>query len=187
MLALASDPFFASIQPSPPLVVSISARYDTSSLSPSGLSRFSPEQQEALHRDGSFVWLNYRAGPEPDRLEKRSYVVTKEDVESAKKRTLECVSNIPKGVQVLLLHGRADGTVPEAESRKVDSRIRDHGQASSDLMLIEGVKHNWDEEGQLETAAQWMTAWMKTRTKKPARRVLEADLVDHLGLDRDRS
>lgn len=188
VLSLASDASFLSAlngaSSPPPLIISLSARYDTSSLSPSGLSRFNDEQKAALERDGRFVWLRYRAGPEPERPERREYVVTKEAVESAKRRTLECVESIPRGTQVLLLHGRADGTVPTIETGKVDARIRDHGEASSDVVLVEGVEHNWDGEGELEAAAEWIEVWMKARTKRPANRVLEADLVDHLGLNR---
>jgi enterochelin esterase-like enzyme len=48
------------------LVINVSGRYDASNLL-SPVARFTKEQREQLDRDGSFTWLTYRAGPEPER------------------------------------------------------------------------------------------------------------------------
>lgn len=179
--SLTPPPSAVFVGPRRPFVVSLSGRYDTSSLSPSGLSRFTPSQISLLESQGSFVWLTYRVGA--SRSEKREYVVTKEEIEGAKTRTLECVDKIPEGCAVLCLHGRADGTVPPDESRKIDERIA-KGKATGDLVLVEGVEHNWDKAGELEMAAGMITAWFRGRAALPALR--PDKVVDHLGLERKR-
>jgi hypothetical protein len=101
-------------------VVNVSGRYDAQNLTQ---SRFTLEQEEQLEREGSFTWLNYKAGPEPERPQRRCasptgnthlkrrrpYKVTKEAVEHHKRRKLDCVRDIPEHINILSLHGRADG------------------------------------------------------------------------------
>ena len=89
----------------PPLLVSLSARYDTSDV---GLSRFNQEQQAKLENEGKFVWLSYRAGR--NFCERRDYIVTLEDIEKATKVSLECVKNMRENAQVLLFHRYFQGS-----------------------------------------------------------------------------
>ncbi|MBW0500775.1 hypothetical protein O181_040490 [Austropuccinia psidii MF-1] len=166
----------------PALLVSLSGRYDTTD---TGLSRFTFEQQAQLEKEGRFVWLRYRAGP--DREERREYVVTKEAVEQAKHRTLECVKDLGDNCQVLLLHGRADGTVLCKEAEKIDQAIRDNNSSASvDLLMIEGVKHNWDQEGEIELASHCIEGWIQRRAGRDSTRIPEEKIVDHLGPHREK-
>ena len=122
------------------LIVSVSSRFDSHNI-PSK-SRFTPTQLEELERTGSFTWLNYRAGPEPERSERRPYIVTQQSLDDHSKRSLECVCNLPEGTAVLGLHGKADGTVPYEQTLRMDAAIQ-KGKASCDVMLMQGVAHNW--------------------------------------------
>lgn len=89
-------------------IVNVSGRYESSNVVPT--ARFTAAQNEELNKNGSFVWLNYRAGKEPERPLRRPYVVTQQELDGHVKRTLECVTNLPEGTMVLNLHGKSDGT-----------------------------------------------------------------------------
>ncbi len=52
----------------------------------------------------------------------------------------------------LLLHGSADTTVPVAQSRDLDEKLKAAG-VSSELVLIDGVSHDWTGEEQHATEA----------------------------------
>ncbi|KAA1078561.1 hypothetical protein PGT21_019907 [Puccinia graminis f. sp. tritici] len=164
----------------PPLLISLSARYDTSDV---GLSRFNQEQQAKLENDGKFVWLSYRAGR--DFTERRDYVVTLEDVEKAKGVSLECVKDLRENSQVVLFHGRADGTVAVHHSHKLDQQLRDTNPSTSvDLVLVEGAKHNWDQDGEIEMLVEWIDTWIKRRAGRDSTRIPADKIIDHLGPQR---
>ena len=165
------------------LYVAISPRYDARDSS-AGVARFSAEQRDELERTGRFVWLHYRCGPEPERPHRRPYVVTREDIARAAERSLECVSNMAEGTSALVLHGKADGTVPYANSVRVDEAIG-RGAACSDLGLFDGVGHNWDAPGEDTLLASIIGAWLEQRAKTPARK-RTGPLVDHLIHERER-
>ncbi|POW19517.1 hypothetical protein PSHT_04562, partial [Puccinia striiformis] len=161
----------------PPLMISLSARYDTSDV---GLSRFSEEQQTKLENEGEFVWLRYRAGR--DFMERRDYVVTLEEVSKAKTASLECVKDLRDNSQVVLFHGRADGTVAVQHAQKLEQHLRDTNPSTSvDLVLVEGAKHNWDQEGEIDMLIEWINAWIQRRAGKDSTRVPTDKIVDHLG------
>ncbi|PLW30444.1 hypothetical protein PCANC_21192 [Puccinia coronata f. sp. avenae] len=164
----------------PPLLISLSARYDTSDV---GLSRFTKEQQTQLENEGKFIWLRYRAGHEFS--ERRDYVVTLEDVEKAKNVSLECVKDLRDNSQVALFHGRADGTVSVRHAQKLDLQIRNSNSSISvDSVLVEGTKHNWDQDGEIEMLVEWINPWIKRRAGRDSTRVPEDKIVDHLGPQR---
>jgi len=161
----------------PPLLISLSVRYDTSDV---GLSRFNSEQQAQLESNGEFVWLRYRAGH--NMLERRDYVVKLEDVLKARNLSLECVKDIRDNSQVILFHGRADGTVVAQHSQKLDQQLRNTNPSTSvDLVLVEGAKHNWDQEGEIEMLVEWINSWIKRRAGRDSTRVPADQIVDHLG------
>jgi len=166
-----------------PLVVSVSARYDARDSS-AGVARFSPAQQDELEQTGRFEWLSYRCGPEPERPHRRKYIVTREDIERAAKRSLECVASMAETTQTLVLHGKADGTVPYANSVRVDEAIG-RGAASADIMLFQGVGHNWDAAGEGALLASAIGGWLEQRTLNPTRRQ-SGPLIDHLSHQRGR-
>ena len=72
--------------------------------------RFTAAQNEELREKGSFVWLNYRAGPEPDRPLRRPYVVTQEALDAHATRRMDHLDQLPSTSMVLNLHGKGDGT-----------------------------------------------------------------------------
>lgn len=181
-LLAACTPTFATLNPRP-LVINLSGRFDASNLS-QNRNRFTPEQYEELDTKGSFVWLNYRAGPEPERPERRPYVVTKVEMDRHATRTLAPLEhNLPAGLSVLTLHGRTDGTVPFDNSVKMDQTIA-RSEATSDLMLLEGVGHNWDRPGNAQLLLALVSGWMTSRLATPLVKQKEVPLVDHLGTQR---
>ncbi|KAI8459616.1 Alpha/Beta hydrolase protein, partial [Phakopsora pachyrhizi] len=159
-----------------PLLVSISARYN---LSQTGLSRFTSQQKEQLKRGGSFIWLRYWAGL--DNQERREFLVTSKDIEISQSFNMDFVKDLSNGVQVLLLHVRADGTVSYREAQKFDDQIRKNCQNTSvDLILADGVQHNWDQAGEIDLMADWVNPWIKHRAGKDSKRVPDHLLSDHL-------
>lgn len=70
--------------------------------------------------------------------------------------------------------------VPYDQALQTDAAIR-RGQASSDVMLLDGVKHNWEEPGQAALLAALIQGWILSRKDMKVTRLGEGDLVDHLG------
>lgn len=68
----------------------------------------------------------------------------------------------------------------------MDLAIR-KGKASSDVMLLEGVKHNWDGVGHPQLLAGLIQAWIISRVDAEIVRTGEEALVDHLGQNRDKA
>lgn len=184
-LLAACTPAFAALQPVP-LLVNLSGRFDASNLS-HNRNRFKPEQYDELDRTGHFVWMHYRAGPEPERAERRPYVVTKAELDRHATRTLAHLEHqLPKGLSVLTLHGKADGTVPYDNSVKMDETIV-QSRATSDLMLLEGVGHNWDQPGNAGLLVGLVSSWISSRLSTPLVKQKDVALVDHLGTQRAKS
>ena len=158
------------------LLINVSGRFDAQGTS----NRFSQQQQELLKTEGSFIWLYYRSGPEPDRPFKRPYIITREAMEKHHQRTLAGISNLPQGIHVLTVHGKSDGTVPISNALKIDETIKQSEGAASDLLLLEGVDHLFERPGQDIMLGTIINGWIKARLASPFLRNLEP-LIDHLG------
>jgi len=162
------------------LLVNVSGRFDAKNLG--AQSRFTKDQDALLANEGQFVWMSYRAGPEPDRSERRPYLVTAEAVEAHQKRTLDCLQTLPEGISVLNIHGKADGTVPYEQAIKIDCQIN-KSKATSDTILLEGVAHNYDQSNQSRLLSGLISTWISSRLEAQPVRPTQG-LVDHLGQNR---
>lgn len=89
-------------------LINVSGRFESSNVPAS--QRFTAAQNEELRNKGSFVWLNYRAGAEPERPLRRPYVVTQEELDAHANRRMDCLDQLPGRCMVLNLHGKGDGT-----------------------------------------------------------------------------
>jgi pimeloyl-ACP methyl ester carboxylesterase len=165
---------YASADPQPSIVprllVSVSGRYSSVGTE----NRLPVSLLSSIEATGRGVWLRYRAGKD---WEKREYVVTKEALDAHRARVLDGVRRLP-AINVLTLHGRADGTVWPSNAMQLDERISE-SEATNDVVLVAGVAHNWDREGEDEILAGHVDVWLAARLK----RKLEKDdgvLVDHL-------
>lgn len=181
-LLTACQPALRSLDPLP-MIINISGRFDASNLS-HNRNRFTEEQYHQLDTQGSFVWMHYRAGAEPERTERRPYLVTKEEMDRHATRTMAGLKDhLPAGLSVLSVHGKADGTVPYDNSIKMDQTIS-LSQATSDLMLLEGAAHNWDRPGETDLLVGMISAWLAARLWKRPQKPGGEPLVDHLGTRR---
>ena len=181
-------------------LINVSGRFESSNVPAS--QRFTAAQNEELRDKGSFVWLNYRAGAEPERPLRRPYVVTQEELDAHANRRMDCLDQLPGRCMVLNLHGKGDGTgqislsfrrfsltdmtVPYDQAIQMDLAIR-KGKASSDVMLLEAVQHNWDGPGHPELLASLIQAWILARANANIVRTGNDALVDHLGQNRDKA
>ena len=77
-------------------------------------------------------------------------------------------------------------TVPYDQAIQMDLAVR-KGKASSDVMLLEAVQHNWDGPGHPELLASLIQAWILTRANANIVRTGNDALVDHLGQNRDKA
>lgn len=82
--------------------------------------------------------------------------------------------------------GADNSTVPYDQAIQMDLAIR-KGRASSDVMLLEGVQHNWDGVGHPQLLASLIQAWILSRVNVEITRTGEDALVDHLGQNRARA
>lgn len=212
LLLYACTPSLSSTDsPVPPFLVNVSGRYESAGTE----NRFATEQMEKLEKDGQFVWMNYRVGklspkpsprsttaspsPQPDAQAKiedrrRPYVVTKEASLHHSGRSMDMIkTHFPPATHVLTLHGKADGTVPQRNALLFDEAINSTSHGLSDLILLEGVKHNWDGVGEGEMLVNLVAGWLRSRVggegKEGARakRLGKEGLVDHLGQFRSKA
>jgi pimeloyl-ACP methyl ester carboxylesterase len=155
----------------PRLLVNVSGRYSSAGTE----NRLPLSLLENIASAGRGVWLRYRAGSS---WEKRDYVITKAALEAHRSRVLDCVRRLP-WINVLTVHGRRDGTVLVENALKLDERIEE-SEATNDLILMAGVAHNWDGEGEGELLGGHVDLWLEGRISRGSLRKEDGVLEDHL-------
>ncbi|CAH7686629.1 hypothetical protein PPACK8108_LOCUS21306 [Phakopsora pachyrhizi] len=102
--------------------------------------------------------------------EKVALSVTSKDIEISQSFNMDCVKDLSEWVSY-------------REAQKFDDQIRKNCQNTSvDLILADGVQHNWDQAGEIDLMADWVNPWIKHRAGKDSKRVPDHLLSDHLQL-----